>query len=155
MNTPSTPAAGEVRGGGGKAAGARTQTSGEILTALSRLEQRVIKFVDNSQRTMEILATLPSNTSSDSDTAEKLEQIVAEQLEILEALQTQLPQRVHILGNYRASHIDAYESDLQCADTQQRLRVIQGQLLETANFVNSISAANEANPAASALSTSQ
>ena len=48
-----------------------------------------------------------------------------------------------------------YESDLQCADTQQRLRVIQGQLLETANFVNSISAANEANPAASALSTSQ
>ena len=64
-------------------------TSEAVLVKLSHFEQRVVKFVENAQRTSSILATLPGKLAGevgdddDDDGANALEEIVKEQVEIL------------------------------------------------------------------------
>ena len=75
--TPLSPRANASAGGNG-----REQSSLEVVKALTLLEQKVIKFVKNAQRTTEVMATLPAETEEE-DAADELEDLVNRQLEIL------------------------------------------------------------------------
>ncbi len=58
------------------------KSSMELVIALGRLEQRVIKFIHNAQRTVDLLGTLPAAEEHD-DANDDLEELVREQLAIL------------------------------------------------------------------------